>query len=72
MSWKSEVQTDDTGKWYSNGLRFETKEEAEAQVSDLKARWTSVVESRVVESKDPVNYTYENGRLIGVKWGITS
>jgi hypothetical protein len=66
MSWKSEVQTDDTGKWYSNALRFATREEADAQVSDLKARWTSVMESRTVESSDPVNYRYENHKLIAV------
>jgi hypothetical protein len=32
MSFKPEVQTDDTCKWYGNALRFATREEAEAQV----------------------------------------
>jgi hypothetical protein len=35
MSFKPEVQTDDTGKWYGNALRFGSREEAEAQVQDL-------------------------------------
>lgn len=69
MSWKPEVQTDATGKWYGNALRFETQEEAEEQVIDLAHRWTLVIGIRVVESEDPVNYEYKNGKLKGVnKW----
>jgi hypothetical protein len=64
MSFKPEVQTDDTGKWYGNALRFATREEAEAQVADLMMRWTAVRETRVVESTDPVNYRYVDGRLV--------
>jgi len=66
MSFKPEVQTDDTGKWYGNALRFATHEEAEAQVLDLMMRWTSVRDTRVVESTDPVNYRYIDGRLESV------
>jgi hypothetical protein len=64
MSWAPEVQTDSTGKWYGNALRFPTKEEAEAQVKDLAWRWTSVLETRVVESEDPPNYQYVDGSLL--------
>ena len=64
MSWKPEVQTDSTGKWYGNALRFATKEEAEAQVKDLANRWFAVNATRVVESGDPVNYSYVNGKLV--------
>jgi hypothetical protein len=35
MAWKPEVIADNTGKWYGNGLRFATKEEAEANALDL-------------------------------------
>jgi hypothetical protein len=63
MSFKPEVQTDDTGKWYGNALRFGTREEAEAQVQDLMMRWFAVRETRVVESDDPVNYRYVDGHL---------
>ena len=58
MSFKSEVQTDSTGKWYGNALRFETKDEAEAQVRDLSMRWTSVLATRVVESEDEVTHSW--------------
>ena len=64
MSWKPEVQTDNTGKWYGNALRFPTKEEAEANVKDLMYRWMQVLETRVVETPDePANYHWINGRL---------
>jgi len=38
MSFKPEVQTDATGQWYGNALRFATRAEAEAQVTDLMMR----------------------------------
>jgi hypothetical protein len=72
MSWKPEVQTDSTGKWYGNALRFATKEEAEAQVSDLYSRWTAVRVTRVVESDDPINYTWDGSKLTPLKPGDVS
>ena len=44
-------------------LRFATREEAEANVQDLMIRWFAVRETRAVESDDPVNYRYVDGRL---------
>jgi hypothetical protein len=67
MSWAPQVIADSSGKWTGNGLRFATKEEAEANVRDLAARWFLVRETRVVGSIDPVNYRYANGTLIQVK-----
>jgi len=64
MSWKPEVQADNTGTWAGNALRFETKEEAEKQVRDLANRWFLVRETRVVESGDPVNYRYVGSQLV--------
>jgi hypothetical protein len=65
MSWKPEVIADSSGKWSGNALRFATKEEAEAYVSDPFMRWTAVRETRVVEVPDePVTYVMRNGRLI--------
>lgn len=58
MSWKPEVQTDNINAWYGNTLRFETKEEAQANVSHLASRWFLVTNTRVVESDDPVNYRW--------------
>jgi hypothetical protein len=63
MSFKPEVIADTSGKWVGNALRFATREEAEANVRDLMMRWFAVHETRAVESDDPVNYRYANGRL---------
>ena len=62
MSWKSEVIADNSGKWCSNQLRFATREEAEADVAELASRWLLVRQTRVVESDDPVNYRWVNGK----------
>lgn len=69
MSWKPEVIADSSGKWAGNALRFATKEEAEANVANLASRWMLVRETRVVESDDPVNYTWDfnAGKLVEVK-----
>jgi hypothetical protein len=67
-SYAPQVIADSTGKFVGNGLRFATKEEAERQVSDLALRWTSVRETRVVESDDPVNYQYIDGKLTSYPW----
>jgi hypothetical protein len=63
MSFKPEVIADSSGKWCGNALRFATREEAEANVHDLSMRWLAVRETRVVESDDPVNYSYIDGVL---------
>ena len=65
-SWKPEVIADSSGKWCGNALRFATKEEAEANVKALAWRWFSVIDTRVVESDDPVNYRWVDGRLVAV------
>jgi len=67
-SWAPEVIADSSGKWCGNGLRFASKEEAEANVSNLFMRWTLVRETRVVESEDEVNYQWDVERgLVEVK-----
>src|ERR1700694_4012761 len=66
MSFKPEVIADPSGKWCGNALRFATRHEAEANVQDLMMRWFAVRETRVVESDDPVNYRYVDGRLESV------
>ena len=63
MSFKPEVIADSSGKWPDNALRFATRQEAEANVQNLMMRRLAVRETRVVESDDPVNYRYVNGRL---------
>jgi hypothetical protein len=63
MSWKPEVIADTSGQWCGNALRFATREEAEANVRDLIMRWFAVRDTRVVDSDEPVNYRYVDGRL---------
>jgi hypothetical protein len=59
MSYAAEVIADSTGNWVGNGLRFATKEEAEAYALDLQWRWTAVRDIRVVESEEAVKNTYD-------------
>jgi hypothetical protein len=66
MSFAPEVQTDSTGKWYGNALRFATHKEALDNAFDLSMRWYAVREFRAVPSTDPVNYSYVNGQLLAV------
>jgi len=67
MSYKIEVQTDDSGKWYGNALRFACEHEAANNARDLMGRWFAVREWRVAECDDPVNYRYITGRLVSVE-----
>ena len=62
MSWKSEVIADSTNTWCGNALRFATPAEARDYVWDLSMRWTLVRDIRVVESDEPVNYVFVDGR----------
>ena len=66
MSWKSEVVAEkgENVPWAGNALRFATQEEAEAYVKDLSMRWMLVRKTRVIESRDPVNYKFVNGRAV--------
>jgi hypothetical protein len=49
------------GEWAGNGVRFATREEAEASAQNLMARWFLVDDIRVDESDDEVNYAWEDG-----------
>lgn len=67
-SWKPEVRTGSDPKFYANNLAFATKEEAERSAKDLMGRWMLVVEWRVVESDQPVNYRLDEvGELHAVQ-----
>ena len=67
MSFAPEVQTDSTGKWYGNALRFATREEAEDNAENLRMRWLLVRETRAVESDDVVNYRWTDDGLKAVE-----
>ncbi len=66
MSWKPEVQTDSTGKWYGNALCFATEQEAIDNAKDLSYRWYAVRNTRAVQSDEPVNYSYVDRELRAV------
>ena len=66
MSFKPEVSTDSSGKFYDNALCFATYAEALQSASELSRRWTLVRDYRAVESDDPVNYAYVDGVLTAV------
>jgi hypothetical protein len=68
MSWKPEVVADSSGKFYGNGLRFATYEEAFENARNLAGRWTLVEDFRAVESEDPVNYAWVDGQLVASVW----
>lgn len=55
-SFKPVVQTDSSGKWYDNALRFATHEEAYASASALAGRWFLVRNFDAMESDDPVSH----------------
>ena len=63
MSFRPMVIADSTGKWYGNGLRFATWEEAKASAVSLSMRWTAVREIDVHESDDPVTHRIVDGNL---------
>jgi hypothetical protein len=68
MSFKAEVIADNSGQFCSNTLRFATREEAMQYVDDLAMRWTLVIDTRVIESDDPVNYRLnEHGRAVPIE-----
>jgi hypothetical protein len=64
MSYKPEVQTDSTGKWYDNALRFATEQEAFDSARDLACCWSAVLAYRATECNDQVNYTYHDHKLV--------
>ena len=63
-SWAPEVFIDN--KWCGNALRFPTRMEAEQNGRDLLCRWFVPTDSRAVESTDPPNYHYTDGRLVAI------
>lgn len=62
-SWKPEVIADSSGQWAGNGLRFATKEEAEANAKDLMSRWMLVTDTRAAPSEDEPNYKWTDHGL---------
>ncbi len=53
-SYKAGIKTSEDPDWVYNGMRFPTREKAEAYARDLEMRWFAVTETRVEESADEV------------------
>lgn len=49
VQFRVEVIADASGQWCGNGLKFDSREAAEAYARDLSGRWTAVREWRVQE-----------------------
>lgn len=49
-------------EWAGNGVRFATREEAEASACDLARRWTLVLDWRADEAEEPVNCAWDHAR----------
>lgn len=62
-SYKVEVKVFGDEKFYSNGIRLATKEEAEGYGRDLTSRWTLAEKWRVSEDEEVPNYVFEAGQL---------
>ena len=65
MSFKVEVKVN-SDPWVANGLRFATEKEGNEYGNDLLSRWFLPSAFRVVPSDDPVNYSFIDGKLIGI------
>ena len=63
-SFKAEVRTGSDPKYYSNAVRFKTKNEADRYGTDLAFRWTAVADLRIVPSDEDVNYKLINDELV--------
>lgn len=64
MSYKVEVHAE--GEWVGNAIRLATNQEAVDYGHDLLCRWFVPDDYRVVESDEPVNYKWADGKLSGI------
>ena len=62
MSYTPEVQVDSTGGWRRAAVSFATEEEAIDYMVSRASRESSLLDIRVVESGDPVNYRWVNSK----------
>jgi len=67
MSYKGEIQVGNDPKWYSNGLRFATADEAELYAKDLLGRWTTVRFMQVSPSDDPVTHHWNGDKAVTIE-----
>jgi hypothetical protein len=66
MSYKVEIKVVNDEKYYPNGIALATREEAEEYGKHKLATWMMADEYRVIESTEPVNYTFA-GELLAIE-----
>ena len=64
QSFKPQVQTDNSGRWYDNALRFETEAEAFESAESLAQRWFSVIAYRAAPCDEPPKHKLVDGKLV--------
>lgn len=62
MSWTSEILSE--REWVGNSVVLATKEEAENYGTEMLSRCILFEDARAVPSDKPVNYKWEDGRLV--------
>ena len=63
MSYKIGVRTLGDPDFVFNELYFASEQEANLYRIDLFSRWTALIDTKIVESLEPVNVQWENGVL---------
>src|SRR5262245_40762258 len=63
-SYAPQVIADSSGQWVGNGVRFATHAEVLSYVTDLAMRWTSVRETRVIESNELPSYAWKDHHAV--------
>lgn len=64
MNYKPAVRTNPKDNFSTNTLVFATREEAQASADELMSRWLSVVDTSVIETEEPVNYEFVDGKNV--------
>ena len=67
MNYKPGVKTNMADDFSTNALVFATREEAQGSADELSWRWLSVVDTGVIETTDPVNYRFVNGKNVRIE-----
>ena len=63
--YRVEVITGNDPKWYTNAMRYETAQEAEAAARDLFGRWLLVRHWRVVGKDGDVDTVVVDSKTLG-------
>lgn len=62
---RAEVLASGESTWATNGLRFDTRDEALDYAVDLSGRWMAVQKWRAVDESTPFREVYQDGSADG-------